>query len=608
MKNILTLLSFSITSLLASAAEPQILDQVPPTDAGRGLIRVNAKDIRHYGGHVGQGGTLPYIISKDGGKTWQSKTAGDGFPKKWGGIAKEAAAIVYLPQNKKYMMIQPIGGHIFMSDDIDGAWYASAADGKAYIQAAEWQKDRSKLYNVPRSWIFRNPLELSNGSIIIPMHTASAGTRFIISKDGGKSWTTSKDAISVPAFQEEGIDLGGRWRNGGVECTVVELKNKQLYALVRTDSNMSYESYSKDGGNTWSKPAPSPFYGSLIMSTLGRLKNGKLICLWTNTAPLPELAHGKGTRWEDVFTARGALHVALSDDEGKSWYGYREVIIDPLRNTEDFATKGGDHDRSSHQSEFIELDENRLLVTSGQHPKHTKMIIIDQDWIAEKGRKTDFAKDGLEDITTHVFIPKIHRVQYNRKQGAEITTSPAGKAKAGVKFGILNDPDLTATNPAADYRRGGIAWNFPLSHAGEVSFSLKFPEGSNGFYVSLTDRQFNACDPSTPERAIFSLKLAPGEKLGKGTFKADTAYRVRLRFEGNECAVYINKGKKPATVLRAKNSPKVGISYLHLLAAEDDDVSKGTASEQGSKYYQIKVKGKTHEKSTVVGDLSMQQL
>ncbi len=602
--SLLTLLIVSSTSLLAEN-EPIILKQVPPADAGRGLIRTSAREIRHYSGHAKQDGALPYIVSKDNGKTWSKEMSGEQFPKKWGGITKEAAAIVFMPKSKKYIMIQPINGYIFMADDIDGPWYSPAASGGAFIQANEWLQDQSKLYQVPKGWIYRNPLELSSGDIIIPMHQATAGTRFLISKNGGKSWKTSKDSITIAPFQEKGIDLGGRWRNSGVEGTAVELKNGQVYALVRTDSNMSYEATSRDGGNTWSKPRPSPFYGSLIMSTLGRLKDGQLICLWTNTAPLPELAHGRTTQWEDVFTARGALHVAFSKDEAKSWYGYREVIIDPLRDSSTFATDPGDHDRSSHQAEFVELDDKRILVSSGQHEKHRKLIIIEKDWVSETSRTENFQKNGLDNISAYTFIPKIHRAQYNRKSGVVQTHGVDGQKDGGVQFGYLNDSSLVSNSPAADYRRSGLTWNFPLAHQGEVSFKVKFPEGSNGCYVSLTDRMFAPCDVTTPQRSIFSLKLAPGERFGNSTLKSETPYEVRLRFKDKKCLVYINKGKKPIASLNAQNPVDVGISYLHFIAAEDKMVDSEKAESNGnSPFYSFIKGGKRLEKSTIVSDFS----
>ncbi len=595
--------------IFADDEQPMLLDTIPPSDAGRGLLRTGPKEIRHYGGGAGQGKALPYIISRDNGKNWSSATAGAEFPKKWGGIFKEAAATVYLPYSKRYMIVQPVNGYIFISDDIDKGWYAPAKDGRSFVQADVWKKDQSKLYPLPGGWIYRNPLELKSGRIIIPMHKSGSGTRFLMSADKGKTWTISKDTIFVPAFKEEGIDKATRWRNAGVEGTAVELKNGQIYALVRTDSNMSYESFSRDGGNTWSKPEPSPFYGSLIMSTLGRLADGQLICLWTNTAPMPELAH-RGGAWEDVFTARGALHVALSRNEGKSWYGYREVVIDGLRDAENFASKGGDHDRSSHQSEFVELDKRRILVTSGQHPSHRKMIIIDKDWIEESSRTANFAKDGMEQVHSFVFIPKAHHIQYNRKSGVERVNMPGGASKGGLKFGILNDDSLINAGLGADYRRSGVTWNFPLARTGLVKFELYFPKGSCGMHVSLTDRMFNPCDPTAPQRAVFSYELTPDKKLGELTIKEGVTYKASLLFKGSSAKLTLTdmkRKKRGSVTLRTLNSPKVGISYLHFIAAEDNAIkNKSKAMPVGdSKFFRFKDGSTTLEKSCIVSDFQM---
>ncbi len=600
-------LSASMASVYADGAEPQVLDTAPPADAGRGLIRASETEIRHYGGNTKQGGTVPVIISKDNGETWESSTAGPKFPKKWGGITKEAAAISYLPKCKKYIMVQPIKGYIFLADDLDGDWVASPKSGKKFIESDVWMKNQNGLYDIGGSYIYRNPIELSNGRILIPRHDASRvkGTQFIYSDDEGLTWKESKNFIYVDEFQEKGIDLAPRWRNPGVEGTAVELKNGSVYAIVRTDSNWSYESYSKDKGNTWSKPEKSPFYGSLIMTSLGRLNNGKLICLTTNTSPLPELAHKKGSKWEDVFTGRGALHVALSEDEGKTWYGYREVLIDEMRDSESFASHGGDHDRSCHQAEFVELDDKRILITGGQQDQHRKMIIIDQDWVEDCSRVEDIDKDGLKNIHSNVFIPKISHIQYNRKPGADLVEGIGEGNESAIKFGILNDDSLTADNPKADYRRSGVTWNFPNSMDGEVYFNIQFPTGSQGCYVSLTDRMLNPCDTSAPERAVFSIKLAPGTKLGTITLKEDTCYEARLRFKGNKCAIYLNGSKTPVSSLKCVNPTKIGLNYLHFIAAEDTCLKGGKKPVDGCRFFQFEKGATVEEKSTIVNGFKM---
>ncbi|MFM7181964.1 MAG: hypothetical protein ACKO2G_10940, partial [Verrucomicrobiales bacterium] len=40
----------------------------PPADAGRGLVRVNATEIRHYDGDRKQPG---FLVSRDNGETWK---------------------------------------------------------------------------------------------------------------------------------------------------------------------------------------------------------------------------------------------------------------------------------------------------------------------------------------------------------------------------------------------------------------------------------------------------------------------------------------------------------------------------------------------------------
>ncbi len=44
------------------------------------------------------------------------------------------------------------------------------------------------------------------------------------------------------------------------------------------------------------------------MNTLGRLDDGTIVSLWTNTMALPENATAGNGTWEDVFTNRDSHH------------------------------------------------------------------------------------------------------------------------------------------------------------------------------------------------------------------------------------------------------------------------------------------------------------
>ena len=111
----------------APAPEPEIV-ATPPSDAGRGLIRVNSREIRHYSGTRKE---PDYLVSKDNGKTWEMKAAPSGYPPNYGGIPKESPAIARNPVTREFIRVQPIGGFIFLSKGgLDGKWFAVTNDGK----------------------------------------------------------------------------------------------------------------------------------------------------------------------------------------------------------------------------------------------------------------------------------------------------------------------------------------------------------------------------------------------------------------------------------------------------------------------------------------------
>jgi len=83
---------------------------------------------------------------------------------------------------------------------------------------------------------------------------------------------------------------------------------------------------------------------SIMMAVVLGVLTGGAASLSLNTAMLPtrDLAEypeiGSGERkdlWETVFTNRDALHAAISDDEGRTWKGFRELALNEIRNAAD---------------------------------------------------------------------------------------------------------------------------------------------------------------------------------------------------------------------------------------------------------------------------------
>ncbi len=567
----------ALFSVIACAERKEAVEilAIPPADAGRGLVRVNKNEFRHYSGNRRDN---KYLVTKDAGKTWKSVKTPASYPPNFGGISKESPAIVRNPNTNEFIRVQPIRGYVFISKGgLDGKWGAVTKDGKLDFN---WEKsDKSNL--VTLGGIMRTPIFVKkNSRILIPTHGGSTSVH--ISDDGGLTWYKSKNSVKSPAHQPNEIDKGYRWQNGGVEGTIVELKNGKLWIIVRTSQNMHYQSFSDDYGVTWSPATPSRFFGTLTMPTIGRLRDGRLLMLWTNTKALPE-CYRSNRAWmeskgykafggEDAFTNRDSHHAAISHDDGKTWVGFRELILDEIRNESDYATRNGSEDRGRHQSEFFQFDKHNVIMTAGQHHNHRKILKFDTRFLYEKSRFTNFS-NGTEDWTIHSFIPiKAGHCAYNRKPGAFLVNHPRKSSAKVLNIKRVKDSDLINEKYEVNYEQGGAIWNFPNGSASTVNMKFILNKGSQGTQVSLTDRLFNACDPTTKEFAMYTLNLKPGMRLGKTILKPGVSYSLTFKWtnvteEGKPgCKIYLSGNKGPVKSLPLVNASPNGISYIHLIS------------------------------------------
>jgi hypothetical protein len=180
-----------------------------------------------------------------------------------------------------------------------------------------WQ-DVQKLHD---DWTgaVRGLIETSDGLLVLSsMKMLHAPGRHAVqtywSADQGKTWHAGNL-----------IDLGGAGHHGGVtEATLVELRDKRVWSLLRTNWMEFWSGYSFDGGKNWRILQPSGIPASSAPAMLARLTSGRIVLVWN--LPYPEgkdsfpLSGGDGL-WSEVSVSnhRGELVMAFSSDEGKSW-------------------------------------------------------------------------------------------------------------------------------------------------------------------------------------------------------------------------------------------------------------------------------------------------
>jgi hypothetical protein len=539
MTALLTSIPVILTIASVFGAEPPRIVGTPPADAGRGLIRVSDQEIRHYPGKGGK----HMLQSLDNGETWKSVPLPKGYPGATC-LGKESPSIARNPLTGEYIRFEPLYRG---KNNYDGVYITEGGiDGT-------WKLIRDEKGNAVRpSGILRSPLWVNNNKrIVVPGHGGGCWTWY--SDDQGLSWKQS-NKVQSPHHKPGGVHEGTRWNHGMVEATVIELKNKKLWMIARTSQDQHYESFSSDFGKTWSKAEPSRFWGTITMPTLHRLKDGRILFLWTNTTSLPEVKTATG-RGEDAFTNRDTIHAAISEDDGKTWIGFRELILDEHRGRRDYGTFRGSQDRGKHQAEVVQLDDNRVLYSCGQHAMHRRLMIMDLRWLYEKERSSDLAKDGVKDWTTHQFIQKyVGHCAYNRTLGAQVEDG-------ALRLRRVEDATLTNQNQ-------GTVWNFPSGHTGLLTTKVRLEKGGAGLQIALTDRWFNASDPSVDQFANYVLKIDANGKTAEGKRLLTPGMTHELTFVWHD----VNKkgpasikldGKMTTIKLPCKQPCPNGISYVH---------------------------------------------
>ena len=548
MKNLLLPLLFLAFSASAAAQKPRSIAEVwaptvvgvPPSDAYVGLSKMPDGELRHYNyGEQAEAGAF-YLSSADSGLTWRRIPLTRDMP----------YADARSPLSGEYLRAfhTPSGVYVLRTEGgLEGGRTIRKIDNRVAI-------------------MLRPPFFADSGrlAIVAAHRTDRSGAFTYTSRDDGQTWSVSNQ-VTAPPHQKGGAHQGVRWNHGAVEPTVAELPDGRLWMVVRTAQDRHYQSFSSDGGRTWSASTPSPFYGTITMPTFFRLADGRLLFFWCNTTPLSERAEADGV-WDDVFTNRNATHVAVSEDNGATWIGLRELYLDERRNAADFGATSG-IDKSVHQAQAVEAAPGKVVASIGQHALHRKIVLFDVGWLYETERSNNFS-NGLADWSTFKYKQGIvGHCGYNRIEGGRLVAHPDSAGRQVLRLKYEADPSLVRD---AD----GAVWNFPAAPNGELSVRVKLPKGGRPIDLLLNDRWFNPSDSVARDEAIFRLPL-DREKL---RIADDRWHTVRLVWNTKGTAEVWVDGRRRASI-KQQNPTAHGVSYLHLLGGTTPD-SVGVYVEQ----------------------------
>ena len=232
-------------------------------------------------------GTRDYQVltnSDDAGRSW-SDVKLLVLPRK--GVKAMAASIWIDPRGRMWVFW---GQSFGQEDGRFGVWAIVTEDPDA--EDPQWSAPRRLGDGI----LLNKPTVLSNGDWMLPASVwkADNSIRVYTSTDQGRTFQLRGTANVLPP-ETRGPD----------EPMIVERKDGSLWMMVRRQGMA--ETFSHDGGKTWSPVERSPLRHATARFFLRRLRSGKLLLV--KHGPLRER------------TGREKLMAYVSDDDGKTWQG-----------------------------------------------------------------------------------------------------------------------------------------------------------------------------------------------------------------------------------------------------------------------------------------------
>lgn len=413
-------------------------------------------------------------------------------------------------------------------------WHAKSPDGRTQWTEPKriWEGYTGALNSV---------IQMTSGRILLPFscltkrrwsdrgegldtftYRGQFDSTLVYSDDGGDTWTAPPVRLKAPT-----PDIVSAY--GAVEPVVIQLKSGRVWMLIRTQQGRFYESFSDDGA-TWSTGRPGAIESSDSPAGIVRVPDGRLVLLWNNCLRYP-YAHG----------GRHVLHAAVSADEGRTWFGYREIARDSLRDQP--PPPRGDHGTAYPFP--IALQDGRVLFSTGQgEAERVACMVLEPDWLRET-RQVETFEEGIDDWSSF------------GTRGVGVVADPTGSQPK-----VLSLQKTEREWPAC------AVWNFPAGSRGTVRLRLRMPDTARGIHIGLTDHFSTPFDEEDVFHNVYNLVLDEAGRVGGAPteWARDAWHTLELTWNNDEntCAVSID-GAPVAALDARRGSP--GIGYVRIKSA-----------------------------------------
>jgi hypothetical protein len=330
-------------------------------------------------------------------------------------------------------------------------WHTTSRDN-----ARTWEPLQEIDYSHTYIGALNSAIQLKSGRILVALsyHSSTRSTGFFVSyvvysDDSGRTWNNCRSGVTA--------DCGGKaGESGACEPVLMELDDGRIWMIIRTQTGFLFQSFSEDGGKTWSTARRTIFRASNAPAGVLRLRDGRWVLVWNNEFGPPFR--------DGISYSRQSLVMAIHD--GGVWKGYRELnTFGPGDNLDGY---GG-----MRYPFLVQTPDDQILVAYSEDGRASRkkeqfrafvdyrLVRVDPGWLLETDTREDFSQGSS-------------RLQLAATCGAEISPGPDG------------NPALRITKPRAD-APSGFCWNFPFGRKGSVKIRLRTEPGFAGVYFALAE-------------------------------------------------------------------------------------------------------------------------
>lgn len=291
-------------------------------------LRFGEKDMSQWHAHYART-VIAQVLSRDGGRTWSEPTV---LFESNTGINASHVAIRRLPNGELGATYQRINTKpVDQWDRKEWIRSLTNADKIFRYSSDEGRTWSPEILVSPATGYWTSAhdrlLVHSSGRLVQPLHcnrgfaegrSDDVATKVAWSDDNGRTWKLGTQWLEVNDLAPK---YAGRYKSNYHEVAVAERGDGSLYMIGRTSAGRLYWSESRDRGETWTTPAPSPLLSPESPANVARLPGSNdLVIIWNSQCV---------TNYSTALGQRLTLASTVSRDGGKTWGDYREIITIP---------------------------------------------------------------------------------------------------------------------------------------------------------------------------------------------------------------------------------------------------------------------------------------